>query len=77
MTPRAEKMLKEIDEKHDWRRGRVYGGSGTQMSSTDECRICGLERRWLTDSQNGVDEEYTFQFRGAAVSLREAAVLDC
>ena len=70
-------MLDAIDEAHDWDQGQTYGGSGTQMSSTDTCRICGLTREWFSDSQNGVEDRYTFEARGFKIPLRDVAALEC
>jgi hypothetical protein len=72
-----EQLLDEIDQNHDWRQGQVHSRGGTALSSVDTCRICGLERRYFSDFQNGVSREYTFQFRGNPISLREAHQLDC
>lgn len=49
-----------FDGAHDWLEGQVYGGSGTRLSSTDTCRVCGLRRHFFSDSQNGVGREYRF-----------------
>jgi hypothetical protein len=42
MKDRTRKLLDTIENAHDWEEGQVYSGGGTQLSSTDTCRICGL-----------------------------------
>ena len=76
-TDRYQKLLNTINQSHDWKAGQTYGGSGTVLRSTDVCRICGLRRNFFSDSQNGVDGEYTFDFEGDDISLRDAAELLC
>jgi hypothetical protein len=74
----TKELLEKVDEKHDWREGRVWGGNGTYLSSTDVCRICGLQRHWESDRQNGIDWEYTFSDeQGQPLTLREAAAREC
>ena len=78
MKKRTQELLDKINEAHDWQEGQTHGGSGTQLSSTDRCRVCGLARRWFSDRQNGVDGEYTFaDSRGNTLTLREAADWTC
>jgi hypothetical protein len=75
---RTAELLEKVNAAHDWEGGQVYGGSGTQLSSTDTCRVCGLERQRFSDSQNGVDVRFTFQdSKGTKLTLREAAELKC
>ena len=77
MKTHTKELLDRVGEKHDWKEGQVHGGSGTQLSCTDVCRVCALERRWFSDRQNGVDGDYSFFMKGEPISLREAAALDC
>jgi len=78
MKPATKKLLETIDDRHDWREGQAFGGSGTQLSSTDICRVCGLQRHYFSDSQNGVPGEYTFtDVSNTAISLRQAALITC
>ena len=60
MKDTTRKMLDEIGTAHDWAEGQVWGGGGTRLSRTDTCRVCGLRRHYLSDRQNGVEEEYRF-----------------
>lgn len=60
MKPRTKEMLNEIDEKHDWMIGSTYSGIGGELYRTDKCRICAMKRKWRTDRQNGIEDEYTF-----------------
>jgi len=67
---RYEALLKEIDEAHHWwngqmysghwQNGRMYSGGGKVCRQTDTCLICGLERRYYSDSENGIDGHYLF-----------------
>lgn len=79
MKEQTKELLDKVDEAHDWAEGRTYGGSGTQLSSTDTCRICGLRRHWFSDRQNGVDGEYRFSDSetGEDLTLRQAAARGC
>ena len=49
MKESTQKLLDQIDAAHDWAEGQVYGGSGTQLSSTDHCRVCSLRRHYSSD----------------------------
>ena len=52
--------------------GQTHSGGGTQYYSTDTCRICGLQREYFSDSQNGVDDRYTFRTHaGSTISLKD------
>ena len=71
-------LLDQLEEKHDWEQGQVYGGGGTRLSSTDTCRVCGLSRHWFSDRQNSVSDRYSFtDSNGINVTLRDAAVIKC
>lgn len=61
-------LERQVDAAHDWLEGQTYSGGGTSLSSTDRCRICGLERRWESDSQNGVPSHYLYA-RGSLISV--------
>jgi hypothetical protein len=78
MKDRTRKLLDTIENAHDWEEGQVYSGGGTQLSSTDTCRICGMTRRYFSDHQNGVYGRYTFATHdGRELTLKEAAELEC
>ena len=78
MTDKAASLLEKVDAAHDWQDGQTRGGSGTQLSRTDVCRVCGLKRHWFNDRQNNVHDDYTFTTHaGADIPLREAATLEC
>lgn len=79
MKEATKQMLEEIDGAHDWLGGQVYGGSGTRLSSTDTCRVCGLRRHFFSDSQNGVGREYRFSDgeTGEDLTLRQALARGC
>jgi len=74
----TQKLLEQVDKMHDWREGQVHGGGGTYYSQTDVCRICGLQREWVDDHQNGIHDEYSFaDENGQPLILREAAARKC
>jgi hypothetical protein len=74
----TEELLEKVDKMHDWKEGQVHGGRGTYLSRTDVCRICGLQREWVDDRQNGIDDEYSFADEyGMPLTLREAAARKC
>jgi hypothetical protein len=73
MRAKTKELLAFVDREHDWDEGEVHGGSGTRLSSTDSCRVCGLVRRWFSDAQNGVSGRYTFD----DYSLEEASHIRC
>lgn len=73
----TEKMMEKLDERHDFARGQAYGHGGTSLSRCDRCRVCGLEREWYTDPQNGITEEYRYVLRGTSLSLRDALKRPC
>jgi len=74
----TEKLLEKVDKMHDWREGQTRSGGGTYLYRIDVCRICGLERHWESDRQNGIDSEYTFiDEHGLPLTLREAAAREC
>lgn len=75
---RREELLNQIEENHDWLEGRVWGHGGTAYSQNDICQLCGLNRRWAKDSQNGVPSHYTFSTRdGEVLTIGEASVKEC
>lgn len=72
----TQQLLTRVDDAHDWNEGQTYGGSGTYMSRKDECRICGLRRRYSRDPQNDNYGEYSFETSdGAQMTLRDVASL--
>lgn len=79
MKDATRKMLEEISEAHDWQDGQTYGGSGTQLRSTDTCRACSLRRHYFSDRQNGVAGEYRFSDgeTGQDLSMRQAHSRGC
>ena len=75
---RRETLDNQIGEAHDWLDGQVWSTGGTAMSSTDECQLCLLVRRWSTDSQNGVPSHYTYERDGERIAPSVAvACSDC
>ncbi len=80
MKDRTKQLLDQIEVGHDWRCGQVYGGQGDVYTSTDECRICGLVRKWHSGSrQNSISASTTFfpAHSEEPIPLREAAALKC
>ena len=79
MESKKEDLLRQVDKAHDWTDGQVYGGSGTQLSSTDTCEICSLRRHWFSDRQNGVTGSYRFSDgeTNEDLSLRQAVARGC
>lgn len=79
MKTRTKELLDKIDAAHDWNDGQVRGGSGDVLTSTDTCRICGLERDWNSGSrQNDINPSTSFRTaRGEDITLRDAAGLEC
>jgi len=78
MKETTRKLLERVDEEHDWREGKTYSGGGTELYRTDVCRVCGLQRRWEDDSQNGVHDEYTFvDVYGNDIPLRGVVAKKC
>jgi hypothetical protein len=79
MKDSTKQMLESIDNAHDWQEGQMYSGGGSRMSSTDICRVCSLRRHYLSDEQNGIDEQYRFSDgeTGADLSLRQALARGC
>jgi len=74
----TRKLLEQVDEEHDWREGGVHSRGGTELNRTDVCRVCGLQRYWEDDSQNNINDEYTFiDENGNELTLREAAARKC
>lgn len=73
MKDKTKKLLDKADKAHDFDDGQVYGGSGTQLSSTDTCRVCGMLRRWSSDTQHGNNGRYRFEdMQGNPVALCDA-----
>jgi hypothetical protein len=73
----TETLLTKVDQSHDWTDEQIRGGSGTQLTTSDSCRVCGLTRRCFSDSQNGISKRYTFGDRTGELTLAEAALLKC
>jgi hypothetical protein len=74
MTMNATKrLLEQVQSAHDWTEGQVYSRGGTYYSSTDVCRICGLQRNWHSDTQNGIGHTYQFVFNANELSLLEVS----
>jgi hypothetical protein len=69
MKQRTIMKLDEIENGHDWCNGRTWSHGGTAYSCTDVCRYCGLVRKYFSDSQNGIDANYTFFIDGEKISL--------
>lgn len=64
MHKKTKAMLDQIDKDHDWAKGQTRSSGGTRYFSTDKCRICGLQREYFSDEQNGIEPQYTFTDRG-------------
>lgn len=80
MKQRTKELLEKIDELHDWSHGQTRGGGGDVYTSTDTCRVCGLERHWHSGSrQNSIPSSTTFFAANSdqPIPLREAAALEC
>jgi hypothetical protein len=79
MKTRTKELLDKVDAAHDWACGQVHGSSGDSFSSTDECRVCGLTRKWYSGSrQNDIPASYDFSTAdGREITLRDAAQLEC
>jgi hypothetical protein len=79
MKDSTQKLLDQIDKAHDWAEGQVFGGSGTQLSSTDNCRVCMLRRHYHSDTQNGIEGEYRFSDgeTNEDLSVRQAVARGC
>ena len=79
MKDTTKELYNKIDDAHDWEEGQVYGGSGTQLSSTDTCRVCSIRRHWFSDRQNGVKGSYRFSDgeTNEDLSLRQALQRGC
>ena len=79
MKESTQKLLDQITEAHDWQDGQVWGGGGTKLSSTDTCRVCSLRRHWLSDTQNGIEDQYRFSDgeTGDDLSMRQALHRNC
>ena len=79
MKKTTKKMLEDIDAAHDWLEGPVHAGSGTRLSSTDTCRVCGLRRHFFCDRQNEIGREYRFSDSetGEDLTLRQALARGC
>jgi len=78
MKETTRKLLERVDEEHDWREGKTYSGGGTKLYRTDVCRVCGLQREYVDDRQNGVHGEYTFiDADNHEVPLREVVAKKC
>jgi len=75
---RTAELLQKIEDAHDWLEGQRRSDGGTRLYSTDVCRICGLQRHFLSDEQNGNHGGYTFRdAQGHDLTLREAAQEEC
>ena len=79
MKESNQKLLDQIDAAHDWSNGQVYGGRGTELSSTDTCQVCSLRRHWHSDSQNGIRGQYRFSDgeTDSDLSIRQAVERGC
>ena len=79
MKARTREMLNELDEKHDWMIGSPCFGIGAELYRIDKCRVCAMKRKWRTDRQNGIEDEYTFidGLTGDEISLGQAVARKC
>ena len=79
MKETTKELLSQVDQNHDWDLGDVFSGGGTELHSTDTCRVCSLRRHWEKDQQNGTSSTYRFSDgeTGRDLSLRQAASRVC
>ena len=79
MKDSTKKLLAQVDDAHDWQLGQAYSGGGTELHSTDVCRVCGLRRHWRNDSQNDIEDEFRFSDSetGDDLTLRQAVARGC
>lgn len=78
MKQTTQKLLAAVDTAHDWIDGQVRGGSGTVLTSTDTCQVCGLQRHYKSDTQNGIPAHYTFSSAaGESLTLVDALQIHC
>ena len=77
----TRKMLSEIEAAHYWDLGLTSGGGSTLLSRSDSCRVCGMNRNWFDDLQNGqviVEGRVTFSdYGGDPFTIREASSYPC
>ena len=73
----TQKLLDGIDQAHEWSDGVIRSQGGTTLSIRDKCSVCGLERRYFSDRQNGDNGSVSFSRDGIDYSTRDAAALDC
>jgi hypothetical protein len=60
MKEKTRILLDQVDEAHDWINGRAYSNGGTELHTTDTCQVCGLQRHYKSDTQNGIEGYYWF-----------------
>jgi hypothetical protein len=61
MKPRTQELFERTEANHDFLMGQPFSHGGTKMSRTDTCQVCGLARIYLTDPQNGIEEQYRYR----------------
>lgn len=75
---RRQALEAKIVETHDMQQeGQVYSWEACGVQGTDRCTICGLTHRWGSHGQNTGSFDLYQDFRGAALTLAEAADLAC
>lgn len=78
LASRREELEAQIEARHDWRKGQTRSGGGTEYHRTDECQICGMQRHYQSDYQNGVEDHFSYTLgNGDTVTLRDAAQMEC
>jgi hypothetical protein len=77
MKPNTKKMNQAIEDAHDWLEGQCRSGGGTRYFQTDRCLVCNLERRYLSDSQNGIEDHYRYSTEDGDISMLDALEFGC
>lgn len=79
MKARTSDALEQIEEDHDWQCGNTHTSGGLHYYGTDQCRYCGLIRKWEHDEQNHIPLTYRFQQNEDApnISIRDVLELGC
>jgi hypothetical protein len=76
-STRTEEFLHAVDGAHEWEEDEVYGGQGNlNVTITNTCSICGLQRRKLT-FHIGLPRYEFLNSDGEKITLKEAAALEC
>ena len=74
---RTTDLIKRIDAKHEWKDNEPRSSGGTTLYMNGKCPICGLERHYFSDTQNGNDGQTTYTLKGQKLTLKEALNIQC